>query len=210
MRHQIFALAVLGAVAFGGGEANATTLDIAPASPTFSPCGVCTTFEGRGIYITANSDFAVDSISWRGNVTTGTYELSIWQGITSGGALGTLLTTVVQNLSGGVYQWNTIDADFSFSAGSDYYVSLARQDGAVFSTNYDFISYNQTAANLGILTLIDGRHGNAPIFGDNNSWTTHFAFQVVDSIPEPVSSALFGTALSVLALARRRSARRRG
>lgn len=42
--------------------ARAAIIDLTPTGFSFSACGVCDTFGGRGVYLEANSTFSIDEI----------------------------------------------------------------------------------------------------------------------------------------------------
>jgi hypothetical protein len=183
----------------------ATLIDLTPTGLSFTPCGDCTTFGGRSIYIRANASLAIDSVSWFGNVTSGDYELVISEGLGEGNpTLGTQIALASVTLSGGVLGWNDIAVSAILSADQEYVVNLRRQDGEAFSSDYDFLDWGNglEESDLGAITLLDGRHGfdaEAP----DNSWTTHFRFDAV-AVPEPSTFAMSALGLTALGVFGRR------
>lgn len=189
MQH-IFWVVFISFVVLFGVEAKAAPFDVTPVGETWNTCTSCTTFEGRSIYIRANETFTVDRVEWYGNISSGSYDVVIWEGLGEAAALGSQLAIGTATLVGGVLEFNQIDINFTFTSGSEYLVNMRRTDGTAFSSNFHYLSWGNGAqeSNLGLLTLLDGRHGFAPDT-NNNSWTTHFLFDVVDApVPVPTLS----------------------
>lgn len=170
-----------------------------------------TTFYGRGIYLLANQNVAVDSIGWFGSLNyTGNYDVAIFAGQDELAALGPLLsvTKVFFVNANNTPQWNDISTSFTFQANNEYYVNFRRSDGlSDFADPFHYLSWGNgpQQADIGPFTLLDGRDGYAPN-SNNNSWTTHFRMNtVLNEVPKPWPMLLFGTGIAGLtAVGRRR------
>ena len=199
------AAASLASVA-GADRVVAAPLDLTPTGFSFANCGGCTTFGGRGIYFHADDTFSISSVGWVGSVVGGTYELDINAGAGETAPLGSLLASFTQALPAAGYTTNVISAAFTFTAGNDYHMNLALQNGQPFSSQYDFIDWGNgpQSSDLGVLTLLDGTSypdGSGPF----NSWLTHFIFDTAAAqTPAPASLALLGVGLAGIAMLRRR------
>ncbi|MCO6046520.1 Ig-like domain-containing protein, partial [Aeoliella sp. ICT_H6.2] len=162
-------------------ESTTSQLDLTPSGynwGTTSPSS--TTFDGRGVYLRANSTFSVNAIDWYGRLaSSGQYEVAIYRGQGESAPLGSLLAVGNQGFSGGgSFGWNQVPLNFTFQAGQQYYVNFRRTDGGSnFASPFHFMSWGNgsQASNLGDVTLLDGRSGFAPS-SDNNFWLTHFRF----------------------------------
>ena len=190
------------------GAANATLIDVTPTSLSFSNCGSCTTFGGRGIYIGVNETFSVSRIGWVGSIVTGDYELTINQGAGETAPLGAELGAFTDTLAAQGNTTNFIDVAFTFQAGNEYHIDLHLLSGAVYSTSYDFLSWGNGGqqSNLGLFTLMDGTsYPNGA--GADNSWLTHFVFDTsVAQVPEPSSLALITLGLAGIGFSRKKKA----
>jgi hypothetical protein len=213
----VLAVAMIATITLAPSSCRASILlDLTPTGFSWNTSINSTTFDGRSIYIRANSTFAIDGIEWFGHVSAGSYDAVIWDGLGESSSLGAMLAVQSNVLPGGSLSWNRIPLSFTFQSGEEYLVNFRRSDGSFgFSSTFHYLDWGQGAqqSNLGIVTLLDGRHGFAPN-SDNNSWTTHFRFTQADvgAVPELSSLAVWGLGMggaATIAVFRRRNWRDR-
>jgi MYXO-CTERM domain-containing protein len=204
-RALLIAAAALGLQSAGA----ATVLDLSPNSDGFSwdtEADGTVVFEARSIYLRANETFTIDQLSWFGGVVANSYEFVISAGLgEENGSIGAVLASASASLPAGAGP-QSIDIDFTFQSGAEYVinfrpVSEAYGFGGPYGFHYSGWGNGSEEADLGLVTLLDGREGfNSDSAG--NSWTTHFAMNVV---PEPSSSLLGLVGLCGIVLRRRRA-----
>ncbi|MCW1916274.1 PEP-CTERM sorting domain-containing protein [Luteolibacter sp. GHJ8] len=200
-RALLIAAAALGLQSAGA----ATVLDLTPTGYTWNTAdSESSVLGGRSIYIRANETFSIDQITWHGGVTAGNYEFVIYQGQGEQAVLGAILGSGSSALPEGAGP-QTIGLNFTFEENTEYVISFrATPDTYEFDGPYawDYLSWGEEEeSDLGLITLLDGRHGFTPD-ENNNSWTTHFSMNVV---PEPSSSLLGLVGLCGIVLRRRRA-----
>ena len=204
--------ALLGAWAI---SANASLLDVTPAGTSYTTCTPdCLSFQGRGIYFHANSDFSMARLGWVGDIAQGSYTVTISAGKDVISPLGLTLASFTQDEAAGGNTTNWFNAPFTFVAGNDYHVGLSFNSVATFSNSFEYQYWDLDTADVGFMTLMDGT--SYPDGGGvSNAWLTHFLFDDStgstgggNSVPEPGSMALLGLGLAATTAAtRRRKAR---
>lgn len=177
MKHYLVVI-MLGAIALFSSPVKAEILDITPVGESWIGCGTCSTRDGRSIYFLANETFSTERVSWYGNISSGSYDVVIYEGVGETQPVGSQLAIETAVFPGGVLGFNHIDIDFTFNGGSEYVVNFRRTDGgSSFSSNFQYMIWGEgsESSDLGLLTLLDGRSDfSAEQY--ENAWITHFQF----------------------------------
>jgi hypothetical protein len=177
MKHYLVVI-MLGAIVLFSSPVKAETLDITPVGGSWIDCDACSTRDGRSIYFLANETFSTEGVSWYGNISSGSYDVVIYEGVGETQPVGSQLAIETAVFPGGVLGFNHIDIDFTFTGGSEYVVNFRRTDGgSSFSSDFQYMLWGNgsESSNLGLLTLLDGRSDFSAEQHDN-VWLTHFQF----------------------------------
>ena len=130
---------------------------------------------GRALYLTANEDFSIDTLSWWTNMLESEYEALIYQGQGVFAGLGPVLASGTAVVGGEGLAWYEIPIDFEFEAGSDDVVSWrpAAPFPGWLPNPQPFFDWGDPVEDdvlLGPVTIRDGREGFIP-----ETWTNFVA-----------------------------------